>query len=159
MALTSLLPSIFSSESGRDPFRDLHRQIDRLFSDLSQDMRPLGLGRNGTLSLSMDVAETDKAVEVTAELPGVDEKDIDVSVTDNILTIKAEKKSQRDEKGKDFRIVERSYGKFERNMMLPFTADPAKVEAKFDKGVLKLTLPKPPEAQVKLQKIPVKSAA
>ncbi len=158
MAFKSLLPTLFSQESGRDPFRDLQRQIDQVFSDFTRELRPMGFGRNGSLSISMDVAETDKAVEVTAELPGVDEKDIDVSVADDMLTIKAEKKSEKDEKGKDFRLIERSYGTFERRMALPFKADPAKVEAKFEKGVLKLTLPKPPEAQSKVQKIPISAA-
>jgi HSP20 family protein len=160
MAFRSLLPSVFGAE-GRDPFRDLQRQIDRVFSEFSQDFRPMGFGRgNGNmLAVDIDVAETDKALEISADLPGVAEKDIDVSVSDNMLTIKAEKKSERDEKGKDFRIVERSYGTFQRSMTLPFAADASKVEAKFDKGVLKLTLPKPPELQSKAQKIPVKSAA
>jgi HSP20 family protein len=157
MALPSLIPSFFTHD-GRDPFRDLQRQIDRVFSDFSGDMRPMVSGRNGVMGISVDVAETDKALEITAELPGVDEKDIDLSLTDNLLTIKAEKKSERDEKGKDFHVVERSYGTVQRSMALPFRADPSKVDAKFDKGVLKLTVPKPPEVQSKSQKITVKAA-
>jgi HSP20 family protein len=158
MALKSFLPSVFSHESGRDPFRDLQRQIDQVFSDFSRDVLPSGLSRGAALGISMDVAETDKSIEITAELPGVDEKDIDVTLADDMLTIKAEKKSEKDEKGKDFRVVERSFGLMERRMALPFKADPGKIDAKFEKGVLKLTLPKPPEVQSKTQKIPISAA-
>jgi HSP20 family protein len=153
-----MLPSIFG-EGERDPFRMLQRQIDQVFSDFSRDLPALSWPRNDSMGLCVDVAETDKAFEVTAELPGVDEKDIDVTVSGDMLTIKGEKKSQKDEKGKDYRLMERSYGAFERTMTLPFMADPGKIEAKFDKGVLKVTVPKPPEAQVTLKHIPVKAAA
>jgi HSP20 family protein len=157
MAFKSLLPSVFSGEGSRDPFHDLQRQIDRVFSDFSRDLKPVGMGRNGSFSPSIDVCETDKALEVTAELPGVDEKDIDVTLADDMLTIRAEKKSEKEEKDekKNYHLVERSYGTFERRMSLPFRADPSKVDAKFEKGVLKLTVPKPAEAQAKVQKIQV----
>jgi HSP20 family protein len=159
MAMKSLLPSLFSGETGRDPFRDLQRQIDQVFSEFSRDIRPFAGRQNGLLSVTVDVAETDKALEITAELPGVSEKDIDVTVSDDVLTIKAEKRSEKDEKGKDYHVVERSYGTFQRSMMLPFKADAAKIDAKFDKGVLKLTVAKPAEVQAKVQKIPVSAAA
>jgi HSP20 family protein len=161
MTMRSMLPMLWGERmEGREPFRALQSQIDRLLSDFSTDFPATTAWHgNGRLKVRVDVAETDKAMEVTAELPGVSEKDIDVTLTGDVLTIKAEKKSEKDEKTKDYHIVERSYGTFERSMQLPFEADAAKIEAKFDKGVLKLTLPKPAEAQSKMQKIAVKTAA
>lgn len=158
MAFKSLLPTVFG-EGERDPFRALQRQIDQVFSEFSRDLPALSWPRNGSMNPSVDVAETDKAIEVTAEMPGVEEKDIKVTLAGDVLTIKGEKKSEKDEKGKDYRLMERSYGMFERSMALPFRAEAGKVEAKFDKGVLKVTVAKPPEAQTALQHIPVKAAA
>src|SRR5262249_4584140 len=98
------------------------------------------------------------AIEVTAELPGVDEKDLDVTLADGVLTVRGEKKTARDEQDKDknWHVVERSYGSFSRAIPLPFDPDPAKVEAKFDKGVLHIHLPKPAEVAKKQQKIEIK---
>jgi HSP20 family protein len=158
MAFKSLLPTIFG-ETDRDPFRALQRQIDQVFSDFSRDLSGLSWPRNGAMNLFVDVAETDKALEVSAEMPGVEEKDIKVTLAGDVLTIKGEKKSAKDEKGKDYRLSERSYGMYERSMALPFRADASKIEAKFEKGVLKVTVAKPPEAQAALQQIPVKAAA
>ena len=111
------------------------------------------------MSLKVNVAETDNAVEVTADIPGVDAKDIDVQLKDGVLTIKGEKKVEKDEKQKDYHVVERSYGMFERSFTVPAEVDAAKVDASFDKGVLKVTMPKLPAAQSKVQKIAVKPAA
>jgi HSP20 family protein len=151
------LPSLFTRDERNDPFRSLQRQIDQLFSDFSRDSFFSGNGQDMMSRIKVDVAETDKAIEIMADLPGVDEKDIDVNLVDNVLTIKAQKKNERDEKGKNFRVVERSYGAFERSMTLPFKADAKQVEAKFDKGVLKLVLQKPPEVQAGSQKIAISS--
>jgi len=92
----------------------------------------------------------------TAELPGVDEKDVDVTLADGVLTIRGEKKTERDEKDKNWPVVERSYGSFSRTISLPFDVDPAKVDAKFEKGVLRIHLPKPVEVAKKQQKIEIK---
>ena len=112
------------------------------------------------LSPKVDVAETKDAIEVTAELPGVDEKDLDVTLADGMLTVRGEKRTARDEQDRDknWHVVERSYGSFSRAIPLPFDPDPAKVEAKFDKGVLHIHLPKPAEVAKKQQKIEIKKA-
>jgi HSP20 family protein len=157
MEIKSFLPSVFTRE--RDPFRTLQRQIDDVFRDFSRDLPSVGWDRNSSFNLAVDVAETDKVIEVTAELPGVEEKDISVMLTGDVITIKAEKKSEKEEKGKDYRLAERSYGMFERSMDLPFKVEPSKVDAKFDKGVLKVMITKPAEVQALSQKIPVKAAA
>jgi HSP20 family protein len=161
MKVKSMLPTLWGeSAAERMPFRALQQEVDKLFHDFTSDFPLAGRwSKNDNHAIQVDVAETEKTLEVTAELPGVNEKEIDVSLAGDILTIKAEKKSDKEEKTKDYHLVERSYGTFERSMRLPFKADPAKIEAKFDKGVLKLVVQKPAEAQTRTQKIEVKAAA
>jgi HSP20 family protein len=151
----SYLPSL----SGRDddPFGSLFSEVQRTFEDFSRRSPLAGVG-TGTLAPKIDVAESKDAIDLTAELPGVDEKDVDVTLTNGVLTIRGEKKTQRDEKDKDknWHVVERSYGSFSRTISLPFDPDPAKVDAKFDKGVLHVHLPKPVEVAKRQQKIEIK---
>ena len=154
----SFLPSLFSRGNG-DTLDTLQDEINRVFRDFARGWPALQGSFAGDVGLDLDVAETDKALEITAEIPGVDAKDIDVSIVNGMLTIKGEKRSQRDEKTKDYQLVERSFGSFQRAVSLPFDADPAKIEAKFDKGVLTISVPKPPEVAAKVQKIAVKPAA
>lgn len=138
-----------------DPFRALQRRMDHLFDDFANGYRwPFTNGRDMPMP-QIDVSETDGEVTIEAELPGVDEKDIDVTVADNLLTIKGEKKQEKEEKKKDYHLTERSYGSFSRSMTLPFDADPKKIKANFDAGVLKITLPKPPEVKSKVKKIAI----
>jgi HSP20 family protein len=106
---------------------------------------------------TMDVAETDKEIEITAELPGLEEKDVQINVSDNILTIRGEKKAETEQEDKNYRLIERSYGAFERSLELPEGVDADAIDATIDKGVLKVVVPKPAPAQAK--KIEVKSAA
>ena len=138
-----------------DPFRALQRRMDHQFDDFARGYRwPFANGRNAPMP-QIDVSETDADVTIEAELPGVDEKDIGVTLTDNLLTIKGEKKQEKEEKNKDYHLTERSYGSFSRSMTLPFDADPKKIRAKFDAGVLKITLPKPAEVKAKVKKIAI----
>lgn len=152
------LPDLFGRASGTDMFSSLQREIDRVFSDFNRGTPAMAEFRKGMMGLKVNVAETDKAVEVTAEIPGVDASDIDVQLKDGILTIKGEKKEEKDDKQKDYHVVERCYGMFERSFTVSADIDAAKVEASFDKGVLKVMLPKLPAAQAKVQKIEVKPA-
>jgi HSP20 family protein len=149
------------------PFETLRREVDRLFDDFGSDFwrRPFRalsefepFSGRFALSPAMDVAETDKAYEITAELPGLDEKNIEVNVVNDGLTIKGEKRDEKDEKTKDRYVSERRYGSFERYFRLPDTVDAGKIEASFKKGVLTVTLPKKPEAQQPAKKIEVKAA-
>ena len=159
--MRSLIPSFGSRDTSKsDPFSQLQREVDRLFGEFSRNIPDVRwpFSGNGALPASIDVSETDKAWEVTAELPGVDEKDIEVTLNDDLLTIKAEKKAEKESKDKTFHLVERSYGAIQRTIPVPFAADPNKVEARFDKGVLKVTLPKPPGAAKKARSIKVKAA-
>jgi HSP20 family protein len=126
-----------------DPFRQFRTQLDTLFEDW------FGRSMGGTLAPRIDVSETAKEVKLTVELPGVEEKDIDVSLSGNQLTIKGEKKSEQQAKddegegGRVFHRVERSFGAFRRTMTIPFDVESDKVSAEFKDGVLTITLPKP----------------
>jgi HSP20 family protein len=107
---------------------------------------------------AMDVAETDKAYEFTAELPGMTDSDVEVVASSGELTIKGEKKEEKEEKEKDYYLSERRYGSFERRMQIPEDVDADKIEAAFKNGVLTVTLPKKAEAQKPAKKIEVKAS-
>lgn len=144
------------------PFEALRRDIDDLFSDFFSgplmQRFDVPLAEGGVIAPRVDVSETSKKFDVVAELPGVDQKDIDLAIADGILTIKAEKKSEKEEKGKTWHRVERSYGNYQRSLSLPASADPDKVKASFDKGVLTISVPKKAEAKPPTRKIDIRSS-
>ena len=157
MTLKSLIP--VGSERGltraaSNPFSVLQQEIDRLFEGFSRGFA--GFPSHELLP-SMDLSETDKEIEITAELPGLEEKDIQLNVADNVLTIRGEKKNEREETKKDYHLVERSYGSFTRSIQLPDGVNADNIKAVMSKGVLKVTVPKPAPAQTK--KIDIKAAA
>jgi HSP20 family protein len=168
MDLKSLVPFRGQSALMRPEltlFGPLQREVDRLLNDFTR-----GTGGNGSSMLmpSIDVSETDKEIEVTVDLPGLERKDVDISLENDVLTIRGEKKieSKSDEKagkdGKDakektYHVAERSYGVFYRVIQLPPGIDPSKVQATMSKGVLKVTIPKPTRSLA--AKIEVKEAA
>ena len=154
----SLLPSLWGSSTERDPFRSLHQEVNRLFDQFGRGLPAAWAPGNGMIvAPTVDISESDGEFTVTAELPGVAEADMQLSLDDNILTIKGEKKQEetKEDKEKRYRLVERSYGSFQRSIPLPFAADPDKVQASFKDGVLKVTIPKPPEAEAKSTRIPI----
>ncbi len=104
------------------------------------------------------MSEDEKAYKISAELPGIDAKDIDVSVSGDTLVLKGEKRQEKEEKDKNYHFSERAYGSFQRSFQLPPSVDRDKVAADFSKGVLTITLPKTAEAQKPQKKIEVKSA-
>jgi len=138
-------------------FGSLQREVDRLFDDFARST--LAMAGNGSLMPSMDITETEKEFVITAELPGLERKDVEISLEDNVLTIRGEKKSETkpDDKNKNVHVSERSYGVFYRVLELPSGIDPSSVQATMSNGVLKITIPKPARAQPK--KIEVKEAA
>lgn len=143
------------------PLLSLQRDINRVFDDFWSRFDRSAGALNGLLSVTgprTDVTEADGSVEVAVELPGMDEKDIDVSLSDDVLTIRGEKKAEREEKKKGYYLAERTYGSFYRSIPLPPGVDSEKAEAQFKKGVLTVTLPKTPEAQAKVRKIEVKAS-
>jgi HSP20 family protein len=140
-------------------FGSLHREIDCLFDDFARGFSIPGPQGNVGLTPSIDVSETDKEIEITAELPGLERKEIEISLDDNVLTIRGEKKfqeEQKDEKNKNYRMSERSYGMFYRTMEQPNGIDPASIQATMSKGVLKITVAKPEPSKAK--KIEIKEA-
>lgn len=156
----------FAGEVWR-PFESLRKEVDRLFEDFGggfwdRPFRSLArLEQNLAKEMAapaVDVSETDKAYEITAELPGMDEKNVEVNLADGGLIIKGEKKEEKEETKKDYYVCERRYGSFERYFGLPDGVDASKIEATFKNGVLKVTLPKTAEAQKPAKKIEVKAA-
>ncbi|HEY7609826.1 MAG TPA: Hsp20/alpha crystallin family protein [Alphaproteobacteria bacterium] len=152
-----------SGNGGFSSLFSLRDQFDRMFDSMMRgwpapwrDAPRLDLG-NFDFAPRVDTAETDTAYEVTAELPGVDEKDVKISIEDDVLCIAGEKKSEREEKKKDYVMSERSYGSFKRAFTLPDNVDVDKIAAKYDKGVLKVTLPKTTPSPAKHREIPIKS--
>lgn len=105
----------------------------------------------------VDIYDEDKAFELTAELPGISEDDIEMSVKDGVLSLWGEKKYEKSEETENAQIIERRYGKFSRSFTLPASVDPDKIVARFKDGILSVTLPKLPEKQVKEHKIKIKS--
>ncbi|WP_119458707.1 Hsp20/alpha crystallin family protein [Rhodospirillaceae bacterium SYSU D60014] len=144
-----------------NPVLALQRDVNRIFENFWKRFdQPFGtLDRGwGMTGPHADVAETEDKVEVSVELPGLEEKDVDVAVTDDVLTIKGEKRAEREENKKGYYLSERSYGSFYRSIPLPPGVDTDKANAEFKKGVLTVTLPKTPEAQARVKKIEVKAS-
>ncbi len=145
------------------PFASLQQEIDRVFDDFGRSFFDFGRSLPSFPSFGstevvprMNVSETDKAIEVTAELPGLEEKDVEINFADDVLTIRGERKTEKEEKDKNYHVFERRYGAFARSVALPAGTDPNKIKAAIDKGVLKVTVEKP-EARV-AKKIEVKAA-
>ncbi|PSC07029.1 Hsp20/alpha crystallin family protein [Alsobacter soli] len=164
MDFRSLMPfsgSSLSRAGNGDPFMSLRREMDRMFDDFTRGWpAPSGMEQGGFLTPKVNVAETEKGLEVTADLPGVDPKDIQVDLTDGVLTLKAEHKSEKEEKdeAKRYHLVERSSGSYMRRFSLPFEADEDKIDASFEKGVLKISIPRSASAEKPAKKIEVRSA-
>lgn len=158
MNKTSLVPVSTEHSIARremSPFYLLQQEIDRLFDGFSRNF-PM-LTSASALVPSMDVSETDKTIEISAELPGLERKDVELNIADDLLTIRGDKKSEREEKGKDYHLVERRFGSFSRSFHLPAGVKAEDVSAEIAKGVLKVTVRKP--AQKASKQIDIKTAA
>jgi HSP20 family protein len=160
MASSRWLPSLwFERGSDEDnPFLALRKEIDELFDSFDHGLT----ASSGKFAVRSNMSETDKEICITAELPGIEQKDINVSVSGNQITITGEKKSEteekKDDKGRHFHRVERSSGSFRRTTTLPFEIDADSISAEFKNGVLTVTLPKPAEAVKKTKKVKIKQA-
>ena len=138
------LPGLWTTNQElTDPFRAIRREMENAVRSYNQNSSSPGIGAGAP---AINVAETKDAFEVTVELPGVDEKDIKVSLDSNQLVISGEKKAESTKEEKDWHVEERSYGSFYRSMSLPFEPEAGAVDAHFDKGVLHLTIKKPAKA-------------
>jgi HSP20 family protein len=159
--LRDIVPSTpkFLSRPGSDSFVGLRRAMDRLFDEFSSDLTEL-VPETWSQSLAsftprLDIEDRDDKMVLLAELPGMTDKDVQVELNKDYLTIRGEKKSERKEKDKDRYFSERMFGEFERTIRLPSEINRDKIEASVKDGVLKVTLPKSAEAAKDVKKIPV----
>lgn len=152
-------------EDVRDPFMALRDRMERLIDDFSGGldawpfpgrMTPFEW-RMSAFIPSIDIRDENNQIKIEAELPGVSEKDVEVSLSRDAVIIRGEKKYEAEEKERGYYRVERSYGSFERAISLPVDVDRDKVQAKFKNGVLSITLPKSPEAMQQTKKIPIQT--
>jgi HSP20 family protein len=153
-----------------NPFESLRREIDRLFEDfhpfgarlpaprLMFDLDRPNLTAGWDIAPAFDLVEREKEYEISAELPGIDEKEIEIKLSNSTVTIRGEKKEEKRKKEREYFLSERRYGSFQRSFQIPQGVDRDKIEASFLKGVLTLTLPKTAEAQSSERKIAVKAA-
>jgi HSP20 family protein len=160
MAYQDWLPAALKRPAEEaSPFGALRKQIDSMFDEFDGNF----FDREDAFKLRSNLSETDDEIRVTAELPGLTDKDVDVSVSGDQITIKGEKKSEKEEKseekGREFHRVERMSGSFHRSMRLPFEIDADKVNADVKNGVLTVTIPKPAEVVAKTKKIEVKHSS
>jgi len=152
-------PAIFG-EGDRDPFLSLHREVNRLFDDAFRgfDSRLPALGRFSSFGAnwpSVEISDGEKEIRVTAEVPGLEEKDIEVLLHEGVLTLKGEKRSETEDNDRQF--SERFYGRFERRIPIGHEVEEDKVDARFRNGILTVTLPKTPKAQAQAKRIEIKS--
>jgi HSP20 family protein len=143
----------------RDPFTEMRAEMDRIFDNF---LGPNLFGRWPLVSRSepssaptVDVRENDKEFVFEVEMPGIGEKDVQVTIRNGVLSLKGEKKSERDEKKDTSHLIERSYGSFQRSFRLPDSADEENIAADFNKGVLRIVVPKRAEAVKREKNIPV----
>lgn len=163
MAMRNLMPWVRGERrpgqaETDDPFEALHRSMNQVLEAFRKDFDFPSLGTWETLAApNVDVSETDDAVEVAAELPGMDAKDVELSFQGNSLVLKGEKSEEKESKEKDFHIRERRFGSFHRMISLPAGVDIDKAKAEYEKGVLRVTIPKTAEAKQQRRKIEIKA--
>jgi len=150
------------NESFPDPWVSFRREVDRMFDDFfsgfgSRVMEPWS-GRSSVISPVIDVEESEKDLVVKAELAGLDEKDFEVTLAGDVLSIKGEKKVENESRDGGSYYVERRFGSFSRSVRLPFEVPDQQVDAKYEKGLLTIRIPKPADAQRQVRRIEVKSA-
>jgi HSP20 family protein len=153
------VPSAFR-DSERDPFLSLHREVNRLFDEVFRGLGSNLPAFNGASTFgggwpSVEISNGEKEIMVTAEVPGLEEKDIEVLLDDGVLTLKGEKRSETEDKDKQF--SERYYGRFERRIPVGYEVKEDEVDARFKNGVLNVTLPKTEKAQSQVRRITIKN--
>ena len=157
------LPSFFSGHSNQMPFfENLQKEMEQVF-DLFRSPSNTALHdqadrSTGWITPAVDIAETDCDIEITAEIPGVSDSDLDISIFNGVLTIKGEKSSDREEKEKDYHLVERRYGSFHRRIPLGFSPSDDAVSAKFSDGILNIKIHKPEDEKETVQTIKIEGS-
>jgi HSP20 family protein len=164
MELTDLVPfrnrrRLGARSGALSPFERMHDEMERLFDDFTPQFSSFReLAPRAGLLASIDLSESDDALEVKADLPGLEEKDIDVTLRDGALLISGERKHETEERKKNYYRAERAYGSFSRSIPLPCEVDQDRIEAQFKKGVLTVRLPKTREVKEKQRKIEIRTA-
>lgn len=153
--------SIFGEHNGIfAPFQSLRKEVDELFNQFTHRLGSVGRAEFPNFKIPLtDIDETDDAYEISAELPGIPQEDIDITVENSTVTIHGEREQTKKSGKAKNRVTESSYGVYERSLSLPFAVDASSVEAEYDNGVLHLTIPKPAQVDTAPQKIAIKSAA
>ncbi len=144
---------------GDDPFAMIQREFGRMVEDAFRAAPTLVPGVRGGFAPTLDVRETPEGIELTAELPGVAEADIALSLDGEVLSLRGEKREATTTEEGGMHLQERSYGSFRRSLRLPYAPDPAKVSARFEQGVLHVTLPRPAGEARRDNRIPIRGAA
>lgn len=146
---------------GFTPFGDLQREMNRLFDDVfgrsSGDLLSPSAGQGMWMTPRIDVSEKDNELRICADVPGVPADQVDVIVEDDVLTIRGEKKAETEESRGNYHVSERSYGRFQRSIQLPFSPDPDQIHAGFDNGVLTVTVPRSEQSRERGRRIEVQS--
>jgi len=153
-------PASIFRDGERDPFLSLHREVNRLFDEAFRSFGS-GLPSFGGLSAfgggwpSVEISDGDKEIKVSAEVPGLEEKDIEVLLDDGVLTLRGEKRAEAEDRDRQF--SERFYGRFERRIPLGYEVEQDRIDARFRNGVLTVTLPKSEKAQSQVKRIAIRS--
>ena len=162
MAVKDLIPTLgkrrlpMERVDDDNPFQMMRREMNKMFDDFFHDYHPARFGQGVTWNYPhIDLKENEKQVIIEAELPGMDENDISVSLNNNVLNISGEKKQEKEEKKGKYYHVERSYGSFHRDIPLHCDVEDSRAQASFKKGVLKITLPKTSQSQRQIKSIPI----
>ena len=158
MSIKDMIISRKSERSATDPFTSVANEVDRLFGDLAVGLRwPVDGPTTGMNFMpAVDIESDENIIRISAELPGLEEKDVQVTLSEGVLTLRGEKKFEREQKTKGAYRIERSYGSFERRFALPEDAEAAKAEATFKKGVLTLTLPRREKPKPEVRQVPIR---
>ncbi len=155
MARGNLSPFGFGSQRS-DPFQLLRREMEQLFDNVGGSAGEASAGGGNIVAPRMDISEDDQAFKVVAEMPGARPEDVEVTVDDDLLTIRAERTQERETNRRNYHLVERSVGVFQRSLRLPAPVDAGKVQASFDNGVLTVTIPKE-GSQARSRRVQVRS--
>ena len=157
MARGNLLPFGFGSQRG-DPFQLLRREMEQLFDSVGGSAGEASAGGGNIVAPRMDISEDDQAFRITAEMPGARPEDVEVIFEDDVLTIRAQRTQERETNRRNYHLVERSVGVFQRSLRLPAPVDASKVQASFDNGVLTVTIPKD-SSQARSRRVQVRAGS
>ncbi len=162
MPIRDLLPSVFSNRDvpvrrSKDPIEQLYRDMNRLFDEFVGSSDLTRRDNAECFDPCLDIRENDKEYIIEAEVPGMDKKDVELAINNDVLTIRGEKKSETEDKKDNYYRIERSFGRFSRDIPLPDDIQQDKINAKFKNGLLKIELPKKPQAQRSVKRIDIQS--